>query len=246
MTGSSRSENGVDAAKEEHDERDERGESPFTLVTIELSAAEFVLAETFHELPTVEFRPETAVHFGDSLMPLIWASGAPRAELESALAQDPSIERASLVEESENGSLYHVKWDGQANVQFEILTSGEAVVLDARGRSDGWSFEILYSSREGLSEAHSICEDRDVGIDVRSIQELTGSPGDRFGLTNDQRDALVAAHERGYFDVPRETGLEEVAEEMDLSHQSLSERLRRGHDALIENTVRDGRETDRG
>lgn len=245
MTGSSSSEDGVDATRDEQDESHEREESPFTLVTIELSAAEFVLAETFQELPTVEFRPETAVHFGDSLMPLVWASGAPRAELERAFARDPSVEGTSLVEESENGSLYHVKWDGQASVQFEILTSGEAVVLDARGRSDGWSLEILYSSREGLSEAHSICEDRNVGIDVRSIQGLTGSPGDRFGLTDDQRDALVEAHERGYFDVPRETGLEEVAEEMGLSHQSLSERLRRGHDALIENTVRDGSRTDR-
>lgn len=221
-------------------EQPDEGAPPFTLVTLDLPVEEFLLAETFAELPSVEFRPETAAHSGDPVMPLVWVSGATREELERAFARDPSVERAALVEASENGSLYYVRWDGQAGVQFEILTSGDAVVLDAHGRSDGWTFEILYASREGLSETRSICEDREVDVDVRSIQELTGGPGDRFGLTDDQREALVEAHEHGYFSVPREAGLEEVAEAMDLSHQSLSERLRRGHDALVENTVRDG------
>jgi len=47
----------------------------------------------------------------------------------------------------------------------------------------------------------------------------------------------VLAYERGYFDTPRETSLEEIAEELGITQQSLSSRLRRGHRRLIKATL---------
>jgi predicted DNA binding protein len=58
-------------------------------------------------------------------------------------------------------------------------------------------------------------------------------------LTDTQREALVLAYERGYFGSPRETSLEEVAAELDITQQSLSSRLRRGHRRLIAATLVD-------
>jgi predicted DNA binding protein len=63
--------------------------------------------------------------------------------------------------------------------------------------------------------------------------------GEGFELTDTQREALVLAYERGYFDSPRESSLEAVAEELGITQQSLSSRLRRGHRRLIENTLID-------
>jgi predicted DNA binding protein len=56
-------------------------------------------------------------------------------------------------------------------------------------------------------------------------------------MTDEQFDALAAACKRGCFDIPRGVDLDDLADELDITHQSLSERLRRGHDVLIEETL---------
>ncbi|MGM0590036.1 MAG: helix-turn-helix domain-containing protein [Halobacteriota archaeon] len=88
-----------------------------------------------------------------------------------------------------------------------------------------------------LSSTHDFCEDHGLAFDIESIRELDGEPAGRYGLTSDQYDALVTAFERGFFQVPREVTLEDLAGELDISHQALSERLRRGTDALVEDTL---------
>jgi len=54
------------------------------------------------------------------------------------------------------------------------------------------------------------------------------------GLTRKQLQALRLAHENGYFSVPRESSLAEIGEELDVSTQSVSERLRRGLTVVLE------------
>jgi predicted DNA binding protein len=56
-------------------------------------------------------------------------------------------------------------------------------------------------------------------------------------VTPGQQNVLVAARERGYFDIPRETTLRELADELDVSHQTLSEHLRRGIMNLVDATL---------
>lgn len=43
--------------------------------------------------------------------------------------------------------------------------------------------------------------------------------------------------EHGYYDIPREAQLEDIATELDISHQALSERFHRAIRSLIENTL---------
>jgi predicted DNA binding protein len=49
---------------------------------------------------------------------------------------------------------------------------------------------------------------------------------------------LNTAWDFGYFEEPRAATLDEIAAELDITRQSLSQRLRRGHHALIANTIR--------
>ncbi|MFO7925345.1 MAG: helix-turn-helix domain-containing protein [Natronomonas sp.] len=53
-------------------------------------------------------------------------------------------------------------------------------------------------------------------------------------MTDTQREALVLAHERGHFDVPRDTSLEETAEGLGITQQSLSS----GPNAAIDGSSR--------
>jgi len=70
-------------------------------------------------------------------------------------------------------------------------------------------------------------------MQVERLYEATDGGSDRV-LTDEQLEALVVAHEMGYFTVPRETTQADVAAELDISPASLSERLKRGQERLVE------------
>lgn len=56
---------------------------------------------------------------------------------------------------------------------------------------------------------------------------------DRWGLTPAQEDAIRAAHDAGYFTVPRGATAADVAATLDVSKSAFLERLRRGQDRLL-------------
>ena len=56
-----------------------------------------------------------------------------------------------------------------------------------------------------------------------------------FGLTNEQREAIVLALKRGYFKIPREVQMQALADELDITQQAFSERLWRGLEKVLVN-----------
>ncbi len=59
-------------------------------------------------------------------------------------------------------------------------------------------------------------------------------PGTGVGLSAEQRHALVAAYEAGYFEVPRGVTQSELAGRLGIGGSALPKRLRRGTARLIE------------
>ncbi|ODR82855.1 DNA-binding protein [Haladaptatus sp. W1] len=53
-------------------------------------------------------------------------------------------------------------------------------------------------------------------------------------LTEQQHETLRSAMEWGYYEIPRRATATDLAEELGVSHQAISERLRRGHRCLVE------------
>lgn len=95
----------------------------------------------------------------------------------------------------------------------------------------------MYPDRNELSDTHEFCRSHGLSFDVRSIRDLDGEPVGRYGLTAEQFEALTAAAEGGLFEVSRETTIGDLADELSVSHQALSERIRRGTGALVEDTL---------
>jgi len=60
-------------------------------------------------------------------------------------------------------------------------------------------------------------------------------PGESLGeLTDRQREALEAAYRAGYFNWPRDSTAEEVAETLDISSSTLHSHLRKAEGSLLE------------
>ena len=208
------------------------------IAVVRIPATEFALCETLTTLPDAEFECERVVETGNgNVMPLLWARAAARDRLEEAFDDDPTVENWELFVDLDDKWLYQMDWVGDVEMLFYMLTNTGATVMDMHGISDEWMLRILFPEDDELHGTRDFCNAHDLSLEVISTHEIEGEPTGRFGLTTEQIEALQAASLAGYFEIPRGATLEEVAEDLDISHQALSERLRRGHDALIKDTV---------
>lgn len=218
-----------------------------TIVKGTVPAADLALHHALESLSGVEVECERVVRSGDeAVMPLLWVRYADRDEVEPAFAADPTVRSVTCLYDSgtDNEMLYRMDWVDRVGLLLRMLTNSEATVLDAYGRRGRWEFRLLYPEREEFSETHQFCEGHGLSFDVVSIRESAGEPAGRFGLTECQYRALVLAVQRGYYEVPRGTTLEELADELEVSHQALSERLRRATGSLVGDAVPIGALTD--
>lgn len=213
------------------------------IVRVRIPADEFALYEALSSLPDIEFEAERIVQSGNqAVMPLLWIRNAEQEAVETAINDDPSVQNLELLSAFEDELLYRMEWISEVRLIIQMLTNSQATITDAFGSGGRWSLRILYPDRELLSDTIGYAEDQGLTIDVAAIRQMEGKPAGRFGLTEAQFEALETAHETGYFDVPRDTDQSELADELDISHQALSERLRRGTDALIEDALLIGKE----
>ena len=122
---------------------------------------------------------------------------------------------------------------------YPCWSSDGVVFLDGRRQRDEWRFCLQLPNEQSLQRYVRYCEARDITLDpVRLSRGASTTTFERYGLTSTQAQTLVDASERGFFQIPRDCTLEELAAASNISHQALSERLRRGTESLIEATLR--------
>ncbi len=209
-----------------------------TIVWGDLPADEFALQDTFDLVPDAVFECEQVVENGQEvIMPLMWARATNTDELDAVLKEDPTVRSVSRLDEFDGEILYRIEWAREVQLVLRMMLNSQATVLDAYGNSGNWRLRLFYPERNELSATNEFCEEHGLSFNVRRVREMDSEPAGRYGLTNEQYESLKRALESGYFDVPRETGIEELAADLDISHQALSERLRRGHSTLVKNML---------
>ncbi|MFB6221236.1 MAG: helix-turn-helix domain-containing protein, partial [Halolamina sp.] len=91
---------------------------------------------------------------------------------------------------------------------------------------------------ETLSNFRQRCADQGITLDMKRVYSVSADQIDmEYGLTTKQRETLVTALEQGYFQVPRESTQQELAESLGVQSSSASETLRRAMGELIANTL---------
>ncbi|MFC7156276.1 helix-turn-helix domain-containing protein [Halomarina halobia] len=213
-----------------------------TIASVRVPTEELALHESLATVPDLRFECKPLVLCEYAELSLLHAVVDDRWELETALDADVSVERWSLLTSFDGGWLYDFDWAPGVDAAFRTLTRGGSVT-SATATDAVWHLRLVFSSREAFSEAFERCSRYGPSMEIEHVHtladgnenvgDLTRSPYRIDDLTDEQREALRAACERGYFDVPRRISLSELADELDVSHQALSERLRRGHEVLV-------------
>lgn len=214
------------------------------IVSATIPMEQFALRDTLEAVPDAAFElvQHVARLAGD--MSLVWAVAPDVEGLLEVVQDDSTVERVEVLTSVDGAFLLSVEWDSSMREVIQDLLGSEATVTSASATASGWHLQLLYPERSAVTETHEACTRHGVDMELQSIRSLSGSRRQsRFDLTESQHDTLVAAHRSGYYDVPRGVTLAELAGDIGVSHQTLSERLRRGHRSLVGSTLMENVET---
>ena len=201
-----------------------------TFVEFELPAAETALGETFDRVRSCYCYLEQAVV---SETPGLWFGGAERSAIEAALERDSTVDAYSQTQAASGEWLYEVRFAPEVYEIGSLPFEEGGTILAASADHGVWAVRMRFPDHESATRTYRRLLDRDIDVDVASIRKGPKTGPERPGLTVEQYETLVAAIERGYYEVPREVSVQELADEFGISDQSVSERLRRACSRIL-------------
>lgn len=204
------------------------------ILEFSIAAADFELGEVLMGPPGMHLELERVVPTGDMVMPFVWATGDDHEAFERQVRSNPRVDEVFALDSIGDSGLYRIAWNDVPTNLIEGIATTDATLLEARG-NDEWLFRLRFPNHEKLSAFHSFVTERGIPITVERTFTLTDHPetGYRFGLTEEQREALVLALRRGYFETPSEATLDDIADELGISRQALSHRIRLGNEKVL-------------
>ncbi|ELY47815.1 helix-turn-helix domain-containing protein [Natronorubrum bangense] len=201
-----------------------------TIAEFRLPAAETTLGTALEYAPEATFELESSV---SKTRPSLWVSGVDRETATEAFEADPSVEDYELLVETQSRLLFDVSFvDEAVRLRDELLADGGSL-LEMWGTDGWWQVRVRFRDRESLCDAYDRVEAAGISVDLRRVTDVTGVTDSESRLTPEQQEALEAALEHGYFEIPRGISMEELADELGISHQALSERFRRAYETLV-------------
>lgn len=202
-------------------------------------------------VPTIEAVPEATVTVsyltvGTSGAPwLLFAVETDDSDaFDRALENDPTVDDPLVVVGDGTRRIYRVRvatrlllWSVTAELGIHVLELGS--------RRGEWLVKLQASDRDVLVEFREYCKREGLTFETDSLYTTDGGVAldalDAVGLTDKQREALLAAYDAGYFGTPRRTSLEELAEALGVSATAVGNRLRGGTARLVEACLGAGR-----
>ena len=166
-----------------------------------------------------------------------------RERLEETLDNDPTVQSYELVDWTDQTGIYYIEHTPETKLISSVVTDVNGFLVHTETKGNGWLVRLLLPDREALNTIWEYANENDISLDIIEIYGNTATGGESsYGLTDEQRIALITAYENGYFGEPRDISLNEVAEEIGLSSTAMSGRLRRGMRNLIAATIIDKQE----
>lgn len=212
------------------------------IAEVRLSHPDLALASTIETVPeaTVTVAYPTVGGSGESWLLFAVRGGDHLEAFDEALSEDPSVDDPLIVVGNDERRIYRVRL--VTGLLLSSVTAELAIhVLELRSQRGKWLVKLQASEREALVSFREYCTQRGLNFETDRLYTTDGGVAvdrlDTVGLTDKQREALLAAYDAGYFATPRQTSLRELAETLGVSSTAVSNRMRGGTAKLIEALV---------
>lgn len=208
------------------------------IASFSISPESLALAETTETLPAIDVEAERiAAHSMEWTMPCLWVGHSNFDTVDEQLRSDSSVDNIVEIDRVGEEAYYQVEWSGDVKHRINSYIDKSGSLLEAHLTDGRWSIVLRFVSRDQFNTFCDHLQEQGHAFSLLDLSETDTPRVSYRGLTPTQRDALVAAATQGYFCVPRETTIEELAADLDTSHQALSELLRRGIENLVFSTL---------
>lgn len=154
--------------------------------------------------------------------------------VDAAFSEALSVKEYFLISEVGSTRAYQVVLGDSRSTQFDELTFKKMFPERVTIISDGWYIKQQFANRDEFAAYRELCRSIDFTFHLDRLYDSTSTDTDLIGLSNKQREALLTAYEEGYFDVPQQVSLDDVATTLNISGSALVERLHRAQSHLIE------------
>lgn len=198
----------------------------------------FTLHRTLSAEPEMTVEAERLVaHSTEWAFPFFWASGGDFEGFQRALRDDPTVADAAVIEEADDSALYQILWSDDVIDLIDEIINQHANILEAKARGERWRLQLRFAEEEQVSTFQKHFAERGRSFEVNQLYHPTTPRQREYGLTEEQHETLIAALSEGYFNVPRDVSMAELANTLGISSNAVSQRIRRASANLIEHTL---------
>ncbi|KAB1198952.1 DNA-binding protein [Haloferax sp. MBLA0078] len=182
------------------------------------------------------------VQTSETPVPYFTAQGPDVDVVDDLLESHAGVEEYELVADGREERLYRCRWVIEEDGIISTIRTHDGIVRQMEGSSDGWVLSVFFPTNEHAAQFHDACLEQQIAIDIRRVERsrLDRRQLPNYGLSEKQLTALELAFVRGYFETPKESSLTNIAAEIDISEQALSQRLRRALNHLVESAIDGG------
>jgi predicted DNA binding protein len=208
------------------------------LLEFSIPATDFQLGDVLSGPPDMQLELERLVPTGDMIMPFVWATGEGQDDFTERVRSHSRVREFTELDRLGEKGLYRIEWKEPLIDLIEGISRADAVVLEARGTND-WSFRLRFPNHEKLSSFHNYVIEHDIPIHIDRTYTMTETTehGHRFNLSQGQREALMLALRKGYFETPSNANLDDLADELGITRQALSNRIRRANEKVLRDVL---------
>ena len=198
----------------------------------------FQLGEVLSGPEEMHIELERIVPMGTQHMPFVWVTGEDHPSFEDHVRESRRVKELLALDKVDDSGLYRIEWVDPPSDLIAGISESEATVLEATGNGS-WLFRLRFTDHDHLSWFHNYCTEHGIEIHIERTYTFQDNSerGRQFDLSQPQREALVLALRRGYFETPSAVTLDELAAELDISRQALSNRIRRGNKQVLETAL---------
>lgn len=209
-----------------------------TIAEFTIPSDGFPLGEMLQQLPGATIELERVVPTTKDIFPYFRISGVDVDEIKRLIDDHDIVTSVTLVDRIGDHALLRAAWNEKVDGIVKALAETNVTLLAGIGTAEHWLFEVRAADSAAIGAFQEYCRENEIPLHLRQLRSAEDlHAGDEYQLTPEQHEALVHAFDRGYFEEPRRTTLEELADEFGITRQSVSSRLRRGHRNLIDSTL---------
>ena len=203
-----------------------------------IEQADFPLSAVFEQLTDATIELDRIVPTSKTVIPYFWIYADDTSDLTTDLSEDIGVEKISIIDRVEEQAFVRIEWNLDHESVLTAIVNTDVTLLSGVGNIEQWMFEVRASEQQEISEFQTYCDEQNIPIKLTQLHALSSLRSDReYDLTEGQREALVLAYSRGYFDSPRDATQDDLADELGITRQAVSSRIQRGIRRLIASTL---------